>query len=150
MTQKKIIIPLPNFDFDPSEAAIPWKILTDKGYEVYFATPDGKMAYGDEMMLSGEGLDPWGWIPGLKKLKLIGLTLRANRNARSAYQLMLQDKHFQTPTLYSSLKVENYDGLILPGGHAPRIKPYLEDETLRSFVIDFFETKTSSGQHKPI
>ena len=150
LAQKKIIIPLPNYDFDPSEAAIPWKILTDRGFLVTFATPDGEMAFGDEMMLSGEGLDPWGWIPGLKKIILIGLMLRANKDARNAYRTMVRDKAFQSPITYSALKVDDYDGLILPGGHAPRIKPYLEDETLRTFVIDFFESTNSSGQHKPV
>jgi putative intracellular protease/amidase len=150
LNQKKIIIPLPNYDFDPSEAAIPWKILTDKGFQVDFATPNGKIPFGDQMMLSGEGLDPWGWIPGLKKIPLIGLILRANKDARTAYSNMITDKRFHKPLAYSMLKVEDYDGMILPGGHASRVKPYLEDQTLRSFVVDFFESTNTTGQHKPV
>lgn len=147
---KKIIIPLPSYDFDPTEVAVPWKILRDKGFEVCFATPDGKAAQADLMMLSGEGLDPWGWIPILKKIRLIGLMLRADRNARHAYQLMLNDNNFQNPCTYTALNTEDYDGLILPGGHAPRMKAYLEDKTLQHFVASFFETKNENGQHKPI
>jgi len=150
MSQKKVIIPLPNNDFDPSEVAIPWKILTDSGIEVLFATPNGQVAEGDAMMLSGEGLDPWGWIPLIKKVRLIGLVLRANSDARQAYDSLTKDNHFNNPSRYSDLKVDDFDGLLLPGGHAPRIKPYLEDKTLQSFIVDFFESKNESEQHRPI
>jgi len=147
---KKVIIPLPSFDFDPSEVAIPWSILKSNGIEVFFATPDGKPAQCDQMMLSGEGLDPWGWIPLVKKLKLIGLILRVNKNARQAYQNLTQDNNFNNPCRYSELNVDHYAGLLLPGGHAPRIKPYLEDKALQSFIVDFFESKNKNDQHKPI
>jgi len=70
MRNKPVIIPVPNHDFDPTEAAVPWKIVKSAGFDVVFATPDGKPAHGDAMMLSGEGLDPWGWIPVLKKIRM--------------------------------------------------------------------------------
>ena len=38
---KRVLIPLPERDFDPSEAAISWRVLTDAGIDVKFATPDG-------------------------------------------------------------------------------------------------------------
>lgn len=34
-------MPLPDKDFDPSESAIPWKILQVNGVEVFFATENG-------------------------------------------------------------------------------------------------------------
>jgi len=147
---KKILIPLPQHDFDPTEVAIPWKQLRDAGFEVQFATPNGKAAECDPMMISGEGLDPWGWIPLLRKLKLIGLLLRADKQARGAYKTLTLDPHFQNPQSYDELNIEHYNGLLLPGGHAPRMKPYLEDKVLQAFVADFFETTDSQGQHKPI
>ena len=36
---KKILIPIPANDFDPTEAAIPWKILSENGINITFATP---------------------------------------------------------------------------------------------------------------
>ena len=102
------------------------------------------------MMLSGEGLDPWGWLPLVKKIKMIGLILRANKDARQAYQKLIQDNNFNNPCRYSELNVTNYSGLLLPGGHAPRIKPYLEDKKLQSFIAEFFESKNKNGQHKPV
>jgi len=150
MTNKKIIIPLPNKDFDPSEVAIPWQLLRQHGFTVLFSTPDGKSASADPMMLSGEGLDVWGWIPVIKKIRLIGLLLRANKAARMAHQALLNDSNFQCPCSYAQLSIEKYDGLVLPGGHAQGIKPYLENKTLQAFVARFFEKKDSHGQHKPI
>jgi putative intracellular protease/amidase len=143
-------MPLPNFDFDPTESALSWEIVKNAGYEVEFATVDGARAFGDSMMLSGEGLDPWGWIPLLKKLRLIGLALRADRFGRSAYRAMEQDYNFLHPRKYCDLKVEDYGGILLPGGHAPLIKQYLEDETLQRFVADFFDATDARGQHRPI
>ena len=148
--QRKIIIPLSNFDFDPSEVAIPWQMLTNLGFQVEFATPDGKMAFADARMLSGEGLDVWGWIPLVKKIKLIGLMLRANKMARNAYQCMIKSNEFNQIKSFSELKTDDYLGLILPGGHASRVRPYLENKVLQSFVAEFFESKNSEGQHKPI
>lgn len=150
MKNKRIIIPLPNFDFDPTECAISWEIIKKVGYEVEFATADGSPAVADKMMLTGEGLDPWGWIPLLKKIRLIGLALRADRFGRSAYRALEQDTNFLHPHRYGDLKVEDYDGMLLPGGHAPLIKQYLEDKTLQNFVADFFEATDAKGQHKPI
>lgn len=149
-TSRKILLPLPNFDFDPTEVCVSWQIITQAGHQVVFATPDGGPAQADAMMLSGEGLDPWGFIPGLKKFTLIGRQLRADKNAQAAYAQMLQDEAFNAPLAYGDLNVEDFDGLILPGGHAKRIKPYLESDVLQSLVVDFFESGTSREDHKPV
>lgn len=150
MKSRTVVMPLPSHDFDPTEAAVTWKILRDAGHTVDFATPDGQRAYADPRMISGQGLDPWGWIPGLRMVPLIGLMLRANRTAREAYQQMQRDPRFLNPHTYAALQVGNYDALALPGGHAQGMKIYLEDKTLQSFVADFFDAKDAQGQHKPI
>lgn len=150
MKPLKILTPIPNQDFDPSEVALPWQIIRAAGHIVEFATPDGQPASADPMMLSGEGLDPWGWIPGLKKLRLIGLFLRADRYGRHAYEQMQLDPQFQHPKRYDALCVEDYDGLLLPGGHAQRVKAYLENPTLQGFVADFFDATDATGQAKPV
>ena len=63
----RVLLPLPARDFDPSEAAVSWRVLVDAGHAVHFATPDGRPAVADDMMLTGQGLDPWGAIPLLRK-----------------------------------------------------------------------------------
>ncbi|MFZ3202882.1 MAG: hypothetical protein WA161_03260, partial [Pseudomonas sp.] len=79
MPAKTVLIALPNRDFDPSEVAVSWQLLHAAGHRVRFATLDGEPAVGDPLMLTGEGLDPWGWLPGLRRFKLLGLLLRAQR-----------------------------------------------------------------------
>jgi len=143
-------MPLPSKDFDPTEVSIPWKMLKDAGFNVAFATIDGKRGYCDPMMISGEGLDLWGWIPGLKKLRFIGLFLRGDKPSRIAYQELEHDENFLNPKRFEELRVSDFAGMSLAGGHAVGIKQYLEDKTLQRFVAAFFETLDDSGQHKPI
>lgn len=150
MPALNILMPLPSQDFDPSEVAVTWRILRAGGYTVSFATPDGQRAHADPRMLSGEGLDPWGWVPGLKKLRLIGLLLRAQSGARQAYQALEQDPNFLHPKRYDELRTQDWDALVLPGGHARGMRPYLESRTLQAFVADFFESVNTQGQHKPV
>ncbi|WP_137885893.1 type 1 glutamine amidotransferase domain-containing protein [Pseudomonas sp. 2FE] len=139
MPAKTVVIPLPNRDFDPSEVALSWQIVRAAGYRVCFATPDGRPARGDPLMLTGVGLDPWGWIPGLRQFRLLGLLLRARRGARAAYQALLADAQFRQPLRYEQLAVADFDGLLLPGGHWARgMRDYLESEVLQRFVGAFF------------
>ncbi len=127
MSNKKIIIPLPNYGFDPTEAAIPWKILSDKGFEVLFATPEGKPAKADKRMLTGENLGIW------KSL------LKARADAVESYRLMEQSSTFQNPLKYADLQENNFDAILLPGGHDKGVKEYLESKILQQLVADFFK-----------
>jgi len=135
----KVIIPLPDLDFDPTEVAVSWQTLKKHGVEVSFATPGGGRAAADDIMLTGEGLDPWANVPGLRNILLLGAALRANRQARRAYQQLLQDAAFQRPLNYAELSVDQFDGLLLPGGHRARgMRVYLESLQLQHFVGQFF------------
>lgn len=135
----RVLVPLPRRDFDPSEAAIPWQALRAHGIEVVFATPDGRPAQADPQMLSGQGLDLWGWIPGLRRLPLLGLALRADRRARMAYAAMERSVEFQQPQRWDALDSTAFAGLLLPGGHWARgVREYLESPLLQALVAEFF------------
>jgi putative intracellular protease/amidase len=135
----KVLIPLPHRDFDPSEAAVSWSVLKRLGHSVAFATPDGQPGEADDMMLSGEGLDVWGFLPGLKHIVAIGRLMRANAEARAAYAQMQDDPAYKAPLSWSQINREDFDGLLLPGGHRARgMREYLESETLQRLVADFF------------
>ena len=141
-----VLIVIPSRDFDPSEVAISWKVLCDAGLRVRFATPDGRPGQGDPLMLSGEGLDPWGFIPLLKRMKLLGLGLRADARARRAYAQMVGSEEFQHPLKYVDVDMHDFDGLVLPGGHrAAGMRPYLESPVLQRLVASFFETDGFGG-----
>jgi putative intracellular protease/amidase len=135
----KVLIPLPRRDFDPSEAAVSWNVLKRLGHSVAFATPDGRPGEADDIMLSGEGLDVWGFLPGLKHIVAIGRLMRANADARAAYARMQDDPAYRAPLSWSQIRREDFDGLLLPGGHRARgMREYLESETLQRLVADFF------------
>jgi len=142
----KVVIPISNYDFDPTEVAVTWKLLTAAGHEVIFATPDGNRGYGDDLMLTGHGLDPWGFIPVIRNVTLVGDILRANAEARKAYAELEADGAFHVPLRYDKLATAAYDGLVLPGGHrASGMRAYLENPQLGEFVADFFDANRPVG-----
>jgi putative intracellular protease/amidase len=138
-TVSRVLIPLPASAFDPTEAAVSWKVLTDAGHGVCFATPTGTPATADPRMITGEGLDPWGWAPGLRRLVVVGRILRADTAARDAYAAMRMSEDFNTPTTWDSVDLDSVDGILLPGGHyAAGMRPYLESPALQRVVVDAF------------
>jgi len=134
-----VLIPIPAIDFDPTEVAVSWNVLTRLGHEVHFATPNGKPGKADPIMLTGIGLDPWSRIPLLKHLRLIGLILRANSDARAAYEKMIVNPAYCAPIFWDEIDVTNFDGLLLAGGHRARgMRPFLESPILQEHVAAFF------------
>ena len=138
----RILCLLPARDFDPSEAAVSWRVLVDAGHAVSFATPDGRPAAADDIMLTGQGLDPWGAIPLLRNWPLVGLLLRANRDARKAYAEMIVDPFYVAPWRWDMIDPSDFDALLLPGGHRARgMRDYLESEILQRHVAVFFDAE---------
>ncbi len=129
MNNKKIVLPVPAYGFDPSEAAIPWKILSEKNFEIQFATPLGLKAKADNRMLTGENLGIWKGILGARK------------DAVAAYSEMEKSKAFCNPLKYSDVKENDFDAILLPGGHDKGVKEYLESEVLRQLVTAFFKAQ---------
>jgi protease I len=125
-------MPIPNSDFDPTETAVPWKILRAHGHEVVFATPDGQPGRADPRMLTGEGLAVFAPI------------LRANADAVQAYGEMEQSQEFKHPISYEAMTARPFDAILLPGGHAPGMKEYLESSQVQAKVVEM------AAQNKPI
>ncbi len=128
-----VLIPLPATDFDPTESAVPWRMLVAAGHSVRFATPDGKPATADPIMLTGKGLGP------------LAPLLMANQDGRDAYAAMAGSAEFQAPLRYTEVRSTNYDALLLPGGHAPGMKLYLESQVLQHLVQEFFSADKPVG-----
>ncbi len=90
-------------------------------------------------MLTGEGLDPWGWLPGLRRVVIVGRPLRADSGARLAYGRMTESAEFRSPLRWDGLELDRADGLLLPGGHRARgMQSYLESESLQALVVEAF------------
>ena len=130
---KTILIPLPSTDFDPTECAVPWKILSQNDVKVQFATPSGQKAHCDLRMFDGNGLS------------FLSPVLMADANGRKAYTELENSYEFINPISWSAIKIEEFDGVILPGGHAPGMKEYLESSILQNCVSQFFNRKKPVG-----
>jgi protease I len=127
-----VLIPLPSHDFDPTETGVPWRLLRARGHNVVFATPEGRPAQADPKMVTGVGLG------------LLAPLLRADAVGRAAYSAMTQSAEFQQPIPHAEIAAANFDALLLPGGHAPGMRQYLESERLQSATAEFF------AQDKPV
>ncbi|AVP96755.1 hypothetical protein C7S18_05880 [Ahniella affigens] len=124
----RVLMPLPSTDFDPTESSVPFVRLSEAGHQMIVATPDGRPAAADERMLSGRGLGPW------KPM------LRADTNARNAYARMEQHPAFRQPIRWADAGSDQFDALLLPGGHAPGMRPYLESEHLQDIASSMLQT----------
>ena len=116
---KTVLIPLPDVDFDVTEVAVPWRLLTRAGHQVVFATEKGGAApAADPRLLTGV---------------LFG-QLGAEPEPKAFYAEMTQDPRFRSPVAWSALDVGGYDALVLPGGHAPGMRQYLGSEVLQGVI----------------
>jgi putative intracellular protease/amidase len=134
-----VLMPIPARDFDPTEVAVTWQVLTGAGHRVVFATPSGQPGEADELMVTGRGLDPWGLIPGLRNLTVVGRVLRADATARAAYAALVSDEAFGVPLTWGTARRSQYDALVLPGGHRARgMRDYLESLEVQQMAVDAF------------
>ena len=53
-----VLMPLPACDFDPTEVAVTWQVLSAAGHDVVFATPSGQPGQADDLMVTGRGSTP--------------------------------------------------------------------------------------------
>ena len=141
-----VLMPIPARDFDPTEVAVTWQVLTGAGHRVVFATPSGQPGEADELMVTGRGLDPWGLIPGLRNLTVVGRVLRADATARAAYAALVSDEAFGVPLTWGTARRSQYDALVLPGGHRARgMRDYLESLEVQQMAVDAFATGKPVG-----
>jgi putative intracellular protease/amidase len=141
-----VLMPLPATDFDPTEVAVTWQVLSAAGHDVVFATPSGQLGRADDLMVTGRGLDPWGAIPGLRRLTVVGRVLRADAAARRAYAGLLVNGPFGSPLHWGAARRGHYDALVLPGGHRARgMRPYLESPEVQQMAVDAFRAEKPVG-----
>jgi putative intracellular protease/amidase len=115
----RVLVPLPDRDFDPTEVAVPWSELTRAGHEVVFATERGGLRPEcDQRLLTGV---------------LFG-QLAAEPDARALYRQMSDSRELNAPIRWSDIEPSEFDGLVLPGGHAPGMRQYLSSAALRDKV----------------
>jgi putative intracellular protease/amidase len=121
--RRRVLVPLPDRDFDVTEVSVPWRLLSDAGCEVIFATETGTTPAADPLLLSGVVLGQLG----------------ADAAAKHFYSELLEAPRFRQPIAYADIVPGAFDGLLLPGGHAKGMRQYLASEELRSKVAEFWQ-----------
>ncbi|MEO7092939.1 MAG: type 1 glutamine amidotransferase domain-containing protein, partial [Polyangiales bacterium] len=118
-------VPLPDHDFDVTEVAVPWKILRDAGHTLVFATEiAGARPAADPRLLEGVIFGKLGAAP----------------DAIAFYRELEAAPEFTDTIAWSSIDPARFDGLLLAGGHAPRMRQYLGSEVLQQKVAAFWAT----------
>jgi putative intracellular protease/amidase len=126
----RIFLPLPDTDFDVTEVAVPWKLLTEAGHDVVFATEGGATPACDPLLITGV---------------LFG-KLGAEKEPIAFYREMEASPSFTKPIAWTSLStITDYDALFLAGGHAPGMRQYLGSEKLQALIAGFFATDKPIG-----
>jgi putative intracellular protease/amidase len=118
----RVLFPLPDKDFDVTEVAVPWRLLTDAGHTVVFATEQGAVPACDPLLLTGV---------------LFG-QLGAEPEPITFYRQMEQDPGFLAPLPWADVEPEDFGALLLGGGHAPGMRQYLGSEVLHDLVARFW------------
>jgi putative intracellular protease/amidase len=119
---RKVLVPLPDNGFDVTEVAVPWRVLTDAGCEVVFATERGATPAADQLLLDG----------------VVFGRLGAEAEAKRFYAQLTCAPQFRSPIAYPDIVPDAYDGLLLPGGHAKGMRQYLSSALLQSAVAAFW------------
>jgi len=119
-----VLLPLPDKDFDVTEVAVPWRLITDAGHEVVFTTETGTVVpQADPRLLTGVLFGQFGAEP----------------EARRFYEQMVGDTAYRTPLRWDSITATAFDALLLPGGHAPGMRQYLGSSVLQAMVAEFWQ-----------
>jgi putative intracellular protease/amidase len=119
-TATRIVVPLPDRGFHPTETAIPWRYLSKGGAEVVFATEHGATAECDERLVGHGFRHPF----------------PARPDGVAVYEQMIEDPAYRTPILYEEIDPGGFDAIHLTGGHAPGMRQYLESKTLQEKVLE--------------
>jgi putative intracellular protease/amidase len=119
----RVLMPLPDRDFDVTEVAVPWQVLRDAGHQVVFATEHaGTVPAADPRLLAGVLFGQLGAAP----------------EPRQFYAGMIKAPEFARTQAWAALDPAAFDGLLLPGGHAPGMRQYLGSAVLRDQVARFW------------
>jgi putative intracellular protease/amidase len=119
-----VLVPLPDHDFDVTEVAVPWRLLTEAGHQVVFATEEGLAPTCDPLLLTGVVFGKLGAAP----------------EPIAFYRELERAPAFIAPRRWRDCAVADFDALLLAGGHAPGMRQYLGSEVVHALTARFFDS----------
>jgi ThiJ/PfpI family-like len=130
----RVLIPLPDRDFDVTEVAVPWRVLRATGHQVVFATEQaGTVPAADPRLLT----------------RVLFGQLGAAPEAKRFYAELVQAGEFTSTQAREAVNPAAFDGLLLPGGHAPGMRQYLGSAVLRDQVARFWGARPARRRDLP-
>lgn len=126
----RVLMPVPDNDFDVTEVAVPWQLLRSAGHEVVFATERaGTVPAADPRLLTG----------------VIFGQLGADPEPVAFYRQLEAAPEFRATIAWDDIEPAAFDGLLLPGGHAPGMRQYLGSVALQRKVREFWALQRPVG-----
>ncbi len=114
----RVWMPLPDRDFDVTEVAVPWKLLTDAGVKVVIATETGAIPEADPLLITGVLCGQLGAAP----------------EPLAFYREFEQSPARLAPARWADAEPAEFDGMWLAGGHAPGMRQYLGSDALAAKI----------------
>ncbi len=124
-----VVFPLPDRDFDVTEVAVPWKLLTEAGHRVTFATETGATPACDPLLITG----------------VVFGALGAKPEPLAFYRELELDAAFKKPVTWAEVDPTALDALFLAGGHAQGMRQYLGSDQVHRMTAAFFATTKPIG-----
>lgn len=124
-----VLVPLPDRDFDVTEVAVPWRLLTRAGHQITFATEHAATPAADPRLLAG----------------VVFGRLGAAAEPIAFHGEMCASPEYRSPISWHAIDPTRYDGLLLPGGHAPGMRQYLGSTLLQQRVVQFWKLDRPVG-----
>jgi putative intracellular protease/amidase len=120
-----VLFPLPDHDFDVTEVAVPWRLLTEAGHQVVFATETGATPACDPLLITG----------------VVFGKLGARPEPLAFYRELERAPEFVKPRSWDAIDAGVFDALFLAGGHAQGMKQYLGSERVQQLTAAFFAAR---------
>ncbi|OAA71667.1 ThiJ/PfpI family protein [Akanthomyces lecanii RCEF 1005] len=116
---------------DVTETAVPFTAFKEAGFQITFATENGKVPQCDVRMLEG----------------ITQMILGAKKAVVAQYKNMAESTEWNSPVSWStpSFSVDEYDLVFLPGGHEKGVRQVIDSPIVHSLLASYFpQTKKPS------
>ncbi|KAH7136342.1 class I glutamine amidotransferase-like protein [Dactylonectria macrodidyma] len=132
MATPKVLIIMADYGHEPTEATVPYVAFKDAGFDVKFATENGKAPECDKLLIEGLGQ------------KLLG----AKKTVVQDYAKMIASEECQHPLSWSApdFSLDPFSLVFIPGGHDKAVQQIIDSTVVHALLADYFpKTRKPDG-----